>query len=319
MPSPRRQRELASGGVTKTKKRKGATVCGAGTTTCLNCGCNRRLHKYLAPKKREPCSACGPEKCAGWKPKPCEAKTPHLMKNGRCRIHGGSSPSGLQHPSYKKGIYSEVVPKKIAQDYEQLLGDEELLSLRDEIAMTRVYIRENIRRSGSGDWIGRAAISASRAIEKAWVKVQSASSPETSQRAEVEMETALNRLKLATSAARTEAEARSEFRELTASLEKLERSENIRVVQLYNMISAERALALIHSGTQVFLKALLLHIPDDELPKISGRELRNLIRRSVASDLTELIRGRNAPALAAGGGSGGLDITGDIIDSETEE
>lgn len=294
-----------------TKDRSAASVCGAKTTQCANCGCNRREHAYVSPGVRLPCAKCGVESCGAWKPKTCESHGKQLLRNGRCKLHGGASLAGFEHPSLTKGLYSKVVPKRLATHYEAFLNDDEILSLRNEIALTRTYIRDNVGRSGRDEWVGPAAIKATRALRKAWKSLESASNEQTEAKAVEAVGEALARLEEATSAARSELEARHEFRELTGALERLERSENARVVQLYNMISAERAFALRHAETTIFLKAL------DEM--IDDRELRNSIRRKVAADLAELARGRNYQALGAGGGSSDVLDVSPVDDPEAEK
>jgi hypothetical protein len=71
--------------------------------------------------------------------KPCQAQA---MENGRCRIHGGLTPSGFALPQFKTGRYSKVLPEALRHRYEVARDDEDLLSLRDEIALIDLRITD---------------------------------------------------------------------------------------------------------------------------------------------------------------------------------
>lgn len=72
------------------------------------------------------------------KKKMCQKKP---MENGRCRNHGGASPKGLDHPRTKHGGYSKYLPDALKDKYKEATTNEELLSLKDEMALvtTRLY------------------------------------------------------------------------------------------------------------------------------------------------------------------------------------
>lgn len=57
------------------------------------------------------------------------------MGNGRCRMHGGSSPSGLAHPNTKHGRYSKHIPTQLSEAYHAAVNDPDLLALHQEIAL----------------------------------------------------------------------------------------------------------------------------------------------------------------------------------------
>lgn len=310
MASERRQREKELGKRTRTRSRADAKTCGAGTTKCKHCKCHRRTHPKV-DNRRVSCVECGPEKCPGFVPKPCGQRHPFLYRNNRCELHGGKSSVGISSPSFASGIYSKVVPRRLAEHYERLLGDDELLSLKHEIALTRVYIRDNVERSGRDEWVGPLAVKAFAKLKRAWDRFSTVSTENAKMKASLDGDAAIADLAKAMSASTIEAEARAEFRELTLSLERLETSENRRVVQLYNMISAERAFALRHAETSALLEALDEHVAD--------REIRNAVRRSVASKLAKLVAGRNLAAMGTGGGP---PVVGDpipVVDPEAED
>jgi hypothetical protein len=93
---------------------------------------------------------------------------------------------------------------------------------------------------------------------------------------------------------RREADVRREVRAEVLVLERLERSENLHVEELYNRISAERAFALRQAETAIFLEALRELVPD--------REVQARVRRRVATKFAELAGLGNRAAVDAGGG-----------------
>jgi hypothetical protein len=69
--------------------------------------------------------------CKGW-----------AMKNGRCRMHGGASLSGVASATFRHGRYSTALPKGLRVAYEQGRSDPDLLDLSDEIAVLQLRCRE---------------------------------------------------------------------------------------------------------------------------------------------------------------------------------
>lgn len=73
------------------------------------------------------------------------------MANGRCRMHGGSTPAGLALPQFKTGRYSKVLPARLVERYQEAVQDSELLALRDEIALLDTRLNELIGRVDTGE------------------------------------------------------------------------------------------------------------------------------------------------------------------------
>src|SRR5262249_44825242 len=53
----------------------------------------------------------------------------------KCRFHGGNSPRGVAHPSFKHGQHSKYLPRHLKGDYLRAVRDPELLSLRNQVAL----------------------------------------------------------------------------------------------------------------------------------------------------------------------------------------
>lgn len=59
----------------------------------------------------------------------------YAMRNGRCRMHGGKTPSGIASPHFKTGQHSKYLPKHLKADYDRLSKDAKLLSVRSDVAL----------------------------------------------------------------------------------------------------------------------------------------------------------------------------------------
>jgi len=90
------------------KNEAGRTICGS------------RRHSY--PRNKQPCQST------------------ILMPNGRCRIHGGTTPRGPASPHYRTGEHSKYVPAKIARRLEKIMGDPDYLSLWQEIQLLHLRL-----------------------------------------------------------------------------------------------------------------------------------------------------------------------------------
>lgn len=66
------------------------------------------------------------------------------MANGRCRVHGGKSLSGIAHPNYKDGRFIRRRPTKIRERLEAALNDKEATrrALNENIGLLEVRIEE---------------------------------------------------------------------------------------------------------------------------------------------------------------------------------
>lgn len=90
----------------------------------------------------------------------CEAKRrdgqpcTHWAIRGRkvCRMHGGASPApGPNHPAWKHGRYSTVVPRGIKNLYHMGRNDPNILEMLDELAILDARAAELLARVASGE------------------------------------------------------------------------------------------------------------------------------------------------------------------------
>jgi hypothetical protein len=68
-----------------------------------------------------------------------------LGVNGRCGIHGGKTPNGVDMPNFKHGRtskYRDVLKPEHVEMFDQLIEDPDYAGLREDIAVTRLRLRE---------------------------------------------------------------------------------------------------------------------------------------------------------------------------------
>lgn len=219
------------------------------------------------------------------------------MANGRCRLHGGASPpGGPGHHAWKSGAGSKWVPRKLREQFESALHDDQLLSMREEIAATRALLRDTFEQI-DGRWADRFVTRAVQQLYREWAAYEECIEtgghgeglPAIAQ-ARRKVGEQIERLGEATAGAKDSARIRKEFRETALVYERLERSENQRMTDLYSMITTERAYALRMAEHQVFMDALQHHVQD--------REIIDAVRRAVAAGLERIAHGRDHHALA---------------------
>ena len=175
------------------------------------------------------------------------------------------------------------MPDNLIGHYTEALNDPDLLSLRHEIALQRAILSDLLLRLKSTEHIGESGFAAHARAQEAWRVFNEAfhaGAPARLAAAGPLLERAMAQMAAAMTPAVAEQDVRAELRATTASLEKLARSENSRLVDLHNMVTAERALALQHASVQALIDVLEQHVPD--------LSVRMSIRRDAARRLAEL-------------------------------
>ncbi len=190
--------------------------------------------------------------------KPCRG---HAMPNGRCYKHGGATPAGLASPNFKHGKYSSVVPGRMLARYQEAEQDPALLSLRSELALLdgRLF-----------DLLGRVDTGESGRI---WGKAQEAVLDLRAANLNKDQEAAgeaLNRLIGIISKGHSDYAAWHEVHEVVDQRRRIAESERKRLVETHQMITTERALALMGA----IVGAIKEEINDQKLlQRISARIL----------------------------------------------
>ena len=162
---------------------------------------------------------------------PC--KRPPAKGRTRCRLHGGASPRGLASPHTKHGRFSRDLPARMLDMYEAALADEDLIALREDIALVTARELDLLRRVDSGE-SGTAWKEAGAVLRDHGRAVRAGD--------DAKAEAALDRLREIIDGGATDAAA---WRELLTTIEqrrRLAETERRRLVDLDQLISHERAL-----------------------------------------------------------------------------
>jgi hypothetical protein len=77
----------------------------------------------------------------------------HYASRGHtvCHMHGAKTPRGYGLPQCKTGKYSKVLPVRLAQRYEAAKESQQLLSLRDDIAVCESRLGDLFQRVDRGE------------------------------------------------------------------------------------------------------------------------------------------------------------------------
>lgn len=84
---------------------------------------------------------CGAKKSSGGL---CKGKP---MENGRCLVHGGKVPKGVQHHATQTGKYSKYIPENLQNRHEEFLKSKDIMTLSDEIAVIESRIAQLLERA----------------------------------------------------------------------------------------------------------------------------------------------------------------------------
>ncbi len=68
-----------------------------------------------------------------------------------CYMHGGKTPAGMASPHTKHGRYSKYLPARLLERYQEARTDEELLALREEIALLDARLTDLLKRVDTGE------------------------------------------------------------------------------------------------------------------------------------------------------------------------
>ena len=117
----------------------GKPMCGRRRKRCRKC------RRKFSKEEHEiwDCPNCGESRACR------NAPTVGTPLGSPCKFHGGMSlPAGPLHPTWKHGRYSKITPPHMTEAYETAMKDEQLLSIREEIALYNAMIVERWGRLG---------------------------------------------------------------------------------------------------------------------------------------------------------------------------
>lgn len=85
---------------------------------------------------------------------------PAMHGSTKCYHHGGASLKGIAHPNAKTLEHSKFLPARLASRYEEMRADQDLLTLKREVALVRTRLTELLGRIDEGGGSGAVKQSA---------------------------------------------------------------------------------------------------------------------------------------------------------------
>jgi hypothetical protein len=155
------------------------------------------------------------------------------LENGRCHYHGGRSLRGIASPTFKDGRHSKYLPGRLLERYQEAIADEQLLNLRDEIALVDTRL---------GELLGRLHTRESAAF---WTALKDAKRRILSNPTGEDLKATMASLLDTIDAGGAEYELWAEITPLLETRRKLVESERKRLVDMQQMITAEEAMTLV--------------------------------------------------------------------------
>ena len=207
--------------------------------------------------------------------KTCGAKTKHdgtpcerspVRGRTRCRVHGGKTPVGPACKHYRVGRYSTYLPERLRERYEQAESDQELLSLKSEIALTDARLIDLLARVDTGE-SGQLWANLKKAHEEFKRYRMAGDVPK--------MTTALARVEALLDSAVQDHTAWSEIGTLIEQRRKLTESEAKRLITLQQMLTTEEAMAIAHRLIDIMTR----HVTDRQVLSAIVVEMRALTER----------------------------------------
>jgi hypothetical protein len=189
------------------------------------------------------------------------------MQNGRCRLHGGASATGVRNGMYRTGKYSRSLPRHLRASYQQIASSPDLLSLTDDIALLQVRCNELAGRLTTGETDRRWA-----AVRAAWDGLTTAAKArdEAGMRAAVLTLTGL----LAPGPAEP-AEDDATWEQLTQAMER-KAALQAREVKMLEVMEATATAEQVRSLIRAVAESVLRHVPEDSA------------RRAIVGDILRL-------------------------------
>lgn len=127
-PMPKDSPQAKRRGKQKPKKRQPLRTCGARTRHC-DCGHHQKEHAGRVGR----CWTCGVS-CEAFKAKTCIST--RVMRNGRCRMHGGKTPEGIASPAWKQGRWAtSIKDPKLRTGFYSALSDPSLMRMQQQVAL----------------------------------------------------------------------------------------------------------------------------------------------------------------------------------------
>lgn len=199
---------------------------------------------------------CG-AKLSGTNPPRYCTRRPVKDRN-RCRIHGGAVPRGKAHPHYKDGKrsrYEQHLPQDIQDLYERALKDEQLLSMRSNLARQEAMIR-----AAGLEWADGQPVPWKEMAE-AVNNLMKTANDDTSSKEDLDhaVQTVVDLAERGASADKVERRLKAEMRELMQEQTKTAKVEHDRLIDLQALLPVDVVIGFVTT----FYRAVLDSIPDE--------------------------------------------------------
>jgi len=225
--------------------------CGARTKSCRVCG-----HRFT---KEEydlwTCPECGEDRH-------CRRKV--TREGERCRYHGGASLKGAAAPAFRTGRYSKYLPTHLLDRYNTAQADTELLSLREEVALLDTRLTSLVEGLSTGESVGTWEVLG--ATHEQLMAARRSGDAAAMARALIRIGELIER-------GQNEGEQWNVIVTLLDQRRKLVESERKRLVELQQVITAERAMALITAIVHVVSR----HVTDRGVLNAIAIDVRQLV------------------------------------------
>jgi hypothetical protein len=193
---------------------------------------------------------------------PCKAWA--SIGSSYCKVHGGHAPKGIMNPNYKTGKYSKFLPKRLQQRYVEAFNDDNLLENRESLAIMDARLQDVLKRVDTGE------------AGKLWSNLkQTYKDLRYAMRIQDAVATAekLGELDTLISRGMADYAAWGEVYKVLELRKGLAESERKRLVEMNQMITAERAMLLVSA----IMGAIKKHVLDKVTLGRVMLEIRRLV------------------------------------------
>lgn len=168
------------------------------------------------------------------------------MQNGRCKMHGGKSLTGIASPVLASGRYSKNLPTRMMGRYAESRQESDQLALREDIALIDARLEDMLAKVDTGEsgetW--KALQESVHAFDAAERKANYATTPDTRDRWKTEREEAMRTIIVLCQEGMADYAAWNEIKSLLEQRRKVSETEQKRLVAMQQMITAEQAMLM---------------------------------------------------------------------------
>lgn len=210
------------------------------------------------------------------------------------------TPSGMNSPHFKSGRYSKDIPKRLLTRLQAAENDPDLLSIRSEVALLDIRVKEMVQRLDTGESGGLWEL-----LRKQWAELQAANAARDVEKLQACLAAVGRTIQ---KGARYES-AWSELADAIDARTRIARAEHNRLLDLQQMITSQEALTLFSTVINVVMGI----VTDESQRKEIGRQLTPLLDQKgrgpdliINADVTaerkrkRQRKAKNKPALQAG-------------------